>query len=126
MNSNPKKLLFFLLKSAKWATYRDYCYTLYGKKTMTFIFGLFTVMLMPFFFWLIRRCENGIQYMFRVRQLAKLSLNGLSKGESEDHMFFESVLTIRKRSQVTFHPTTFIQKFCLRSRDHYVQLVSVV
>ena len=105
-----EQVLFFLLESEKWAPYRDFCYTFYGTGITTLIFGLLTVLFMPGFFWLTRRCENQIQYLFQVRKIAKLPWNIQVKDEKDDHMILESVLTINSRSQIIDQPKTKIGK----------------
>ena len=71
--------MFFLLKSEKWAPYRDYCFKVHGTKTMAFVFGLVTVLMMPILFWIMRRGENAIQFWFGARTLAKFPSSDKAK-----------------------------------------------
>ena len=92
--------MFFLLKSDKWAPYRDYWYEVRGTKTTTFLFGFLTVLVMPILLWIMRRGENGIQFLFGARTLA----------DSKSNHVLESVIVIPQQSQIPSHPKEIKQK----------------
>ena len=82
--------MFFLLRSEKWAPYRDYWYEEHGTKATTFLIGLLTVLMMPILFWLTRRGENAIQFLFGVRKLANY----------QSGHFLESIVVILQKRQI--------------------------
>ena len=100
--------MFFLLKSEKWAPYREYWFEVHGQKATTCLFGLLTVLMMPILFWIARRGENGIQFLFGARKLAKLSTKSPEDGKSIH--FMESIVTIPQQCQISFHPKGLAQK----------------
>ena len=100
--------MFFLLKSERWAPYRDYWFEVYGTKTTTSVFGLLTVLMMPLLFWIARRGENGIQFLFGARKLAKLPTK--SSDDEESIHFIESIVTIPQQYQIPSHPKEVKQK----------------
>ena len=93
-------MLFFLLKSERWAPYRNYWYAVQGTKTTTFLFGFLTLSMMPILFWIMRRGENGIQSLFNARKLA--SING--------NDFLESIVVIDQQCQIPSQPKGLRQK----------------
>ena len=100
--------MFFLLKSEKWAPYRDYCNEVHGRKLMTFVYGLLTVLMMPNLFWIIRRGENAIQFWFNVRTFAKFPSKGAKNGQT--HHFLESIVVIPQQFQIPIYPKGLKQK----------------
>ena len=100
--------MFFLLKSEKWAPYRDYCFEVHGTKTMTFVFGLLTVLMMPILFWIMRRGENVIQFWFGARTLAKFPSSDEAK--SQRSHFLESIVVIYQHCQIPYSPKGFKEK----------------
>ena len=107
-NLRPNKTIFLLVKSEKWEPYRDYSYEVYGTKSINFVFGLLIVLMTPILFWIIRRGENGIQFLFGARTLAKMPSGNEDHGQSIH--FFESIVVIHQHCQIPTHSKGLQQK----------------
>ena len=98
----PAKTMFILLKSEKWALYRDYCFEVHGTKATTMVFGLLTVLMMPGLLWIMRRAENAIQSVFRVRTLATFRLT--DNANRQLNQFLESIVVIYQQCELPCYP----------------------
>ena len=90
--------MLILLKSEKWAQYRDYCYKIQGIKMMTFAFDILTVFMTPILSWIMRRGENAIQFLFGVRTLAKFPT--ADDANSQSNQFLESIVVIYQQCEI--------------------------
>ena len=100
--------MFIPLKSEKWSPLRDDWFEMHGTKSTTFIFGLFTVLMMPVMFWIVRRGENVIQFLFGVRTLAKFPSTDDPSRQNEH--FLESIVVIHEQSQISCYHKGLAQK----------------
>ena len=93
--------MFLLVKSERWAPYREYWFDVHGTMLTTAVFGLLTVLMTPILIWTMKRGENAIQFLFGARTLAKLLTKSFENGKNNH--FIESIVGIPQQCQIPFH-----------------------
>ena len=91
--------MFFLLKSEKWAPYRDNWIVVHKTRATSALFGFLTVIMMPTLFWIARRGENVIQFWSGARKLANFSSD--DDPDCHSYFFLESIVSIPQQCQIS-------------------------